>query len=950
MQTLLSVPENLVTTINQLLPSNKENRFAISDPEGSKIGSGGGTAWLLGNHCNSLNFANFDDYLSSDKKIIIHAGGQSRRLPAYAPSGKILTPIPVFRWSRGQSINQNLLQLQLPLYEELMEATSPSVNTLIASGDVLILANEKFHSLPQADIICLGIWADAHLASRHGVFFMPRSNAEHLSFMLQKPSHEQIEELTATHLFLMDVGIWLLSDKAVKVLMHKCGWCDNGFTNTTPDFYDLYSTFGTCLGTEPTTLDEEINKLTVAIYPLENGEFYHYGTNLELITSTEKIQNRIKDQKAIWHNRVKPHPSLFVQNSQTDIPLTQKNHHVWIENSHIASSWELRNNHILTGIPHNNWQLSIPENACLDIIPINDEEYCIRTYSMQDTFSGKALEASWMNGSLVERLQKKGISLTQAKINAEDDIQNCALFPIVNKNMLSQAIVEWMLIGDKKDEETANIWLTSKKLSANEISANANLVRLFKQREEFANKSLPKLAENHKKSVFYQVNLKELAQNYATNNLKIPHPPSETEEWLLRARYWMFKSETERNFNQTGEDAEKNAHDILRTAIINSATLETTPRLNVFPDQIVWARSPARLDLAGGWSDTPPYCLQSGGAVINMAIDMNGQPPLQVFIRLSQDYKITLRSIDNGVSETITKYEELNEFNKIGSAFSIPRAALWLAGFNTNNKNKFTSLEQQLKEFGGGIEISLLVAIPKGSGLGTSSILGATIIGALSDFCQLNWDKNTINHQTLILEQMLTTGGGWQDQYGGILPGVKLLLSQPGLQTNITAKWLPEQIFKLPEYRENWLLYYTGITRVAKNILSEIVRGMFLNEGSRLDILDRIKNHAYATSETIKNCNYEQTAQMIAHSWKLNKQLDPGTNTPETEWIITKISDFAYGYKLLGAGGGGYLLICAKDKMAAHKIKEVLTQAPPNNRARFVDMAISDTGLQISRS
>ena len=91
------------------------------------------------------------------------------------------------------------------------------------------------------------------------------------------------------------------------------------------------------------------------------------------------------------------------------------------------------------------------------------------------------------------------------------------------------------------------------------------------------------------------------------------------------------------------------------------------------------------------------------------------------------------------------------------------------------------SLRAQLEAFGCGIELTLLSAVPAGSGLGTSSILAATVLGALNDFCQLGWDKNEIGHCTLILEQMLTTGGGWQDQFGGVLGGVKLLQTGSGI-------------------------------------------------------------------------------------------------------------------------------------------------------------------------
>jgi galactokinase/mevalonate kinase-like predicted kinase len=337
--------------------------------------------------------------------------------------------------------------------------------------------------------------------------------------------------------------------------------------------------------------------------------------------------------------------------------------------------------------------------------------------------------------------------------------------------------------------------------------------------------------------------------------------------------------------------------------------------------------------------------------VLNLAVELNGQPPIQVYIRLCQSKTITLRSIDNGVSEVIDSFDAINAFNQVGSAFSIPKAALCLAGFSPKFCGiPFNSLAEQLHDFGGGFEISLLAAIPKGSGLGTSSILAATILGSLSDFCNLNWDHQAICHRTLILEQLLTTGGGWQDQYGGILPGIKLLESEPGMQEKISVRWMPDRLFIQPEYKDCWLLYYTGITRIAKNILAEIVRGMFLNEGHRLLILDEIKQHAYRLAEAIQRTDYAYTGKMVAHSWKLNNDLDSGTNTREVQQIIHKIEDFTNGFKLLGAGGGGYMFIGAKDPEAAVKIRSVLIQDPPNTKARFVKMDISQTGFQVSRS
>ena len=100
MQKSLSLPPNLIDSFHQLEEVNHTDWFCTSDPVGSKLGSGGGTTWLL-QACHQA-FApeeTFSKWIGNEKKILLHAGGQSRRLPGYAPSGKILTP---YRFSVGR--------------------------------------------------------------------------------------------------------------------------------------------------------------------------------------------------------------------------------------------------------------------------------------------------------------------------------------------------------------------------------------------------------------------------------------------------------------------------------------------------------------------------------------------------------------------------------------------------------------------------------------------------------------------------------------------------------------------------------------------------------------------------------------------------------------------------------------------------------------------------------
>jgi Predicted kinase related to galactokinase and mevalonate kinase len=819
MKKLLSLPPNLVDCFHDITGLSRDEYFCTCDPKGHRLGSGGGTVWLLEACHQAESKQPFEEWLSQEKRILLHAGGQSRRLPSYATSGKILTPIPVFRWESGQRLSQTLLELQLPLYEQMMEAAPERLHTMIVSGDVYIRASENIGLIPDADVVCYGLWLDASVAKNHGVFVSDRRTPSVLKQMLQKPSEEKLNELLHDHYCLTDIGIWLLSDKAVALLKKHSENSENS------DFhlkeYDLYSEFGCTLGTHPTIEDAELRDLKVAIVPLPGGEFYHFGTSREMISSTLAIQNS------------EPQSSVFTQNAVVHYPFTPENKNIWIENSWVGEHWTLTHDNIVTGVPKNDWELRLEPGECIDVVPVGEADYEVRRYRIEEA------------------------------------------------------------------------------VNSNEVAERANLRRLFAQREVFR---------------------------------------KENEE--ARARKWQHSELMTRIHEAVEHDDKDKAFSLLREGLTEEVIAQKQlPRMSVYQDQIVWGRSPVRIDLAGGWTDTPPFCLMEGGRVVNIAIELNGQPPLQVYVKPSKDYHIILRSIDLGASEVVETYEQLGDYIHVGSPFSIPKVALALAGFLPSfSAETYPSLKSQLEAFGCGIELTLLSAVPAGSGLGTSSILAATVLGAVSDFCSLGWDKNEIGKRTLVLEQLLTTGGGWQDQFGGVLGGVKLLETTKGFEQNPMVHWLPDDLFTQPEYQSCHLLYYTGITRTAKKILAEIVHRMFLSQYEQLMLLRDMKAHSLDLYKAMKRKDFMEMGRLVRKTWAQNQLLDSGTNPESMRRITDMVDDLCLGYKLPGAGGGGFLYMVAKDPVAAARIVQIIQQHEQNPNARFVDMSLSKKGLQISRS
>lgn len=912
MKKLLSLPPNLVGWFHDITGYPKSEWFCTNDPIDHKLGSGGGTTWLLTQayenemaHSDANNQKTFDEWLSSEKRLLLHAGGQSRRLPAYAPSGKVLTPVPVFRWERGQRLSQDLLSLQIPLYKKIMDAAPSSLHTMIVSGDVLIRTTQPLQPIPEADVVCYGLWLGPEIAKNHGVFVSSCDTPSVLKCMLQKPSPATLGTIQKDHYYLTDIGIWLLSDKAVKVLMSHKGE------------YDLYSEFGGAMGTEPTLNDEAVKELKVAILPLSGGEFYHFGTSHELLSSTLAIQNLVNDQRLIMHHSRKPHPCIFIQNSITKKAVDSSNEEVWIENSYISEGWNISQKNIITGVPKNNWNITLAPGQCIDIVPMGETQYVVRPYGFNDRFAGEE--------------------------------QKRPQFPIVDNIDEAGLVLRYMLNQETEGEDKGKgkaIFEKAQKISAEQISATANLRRLFEQRREFRKHNWSALADNYEHSVFYQLDLNDAAKEFKANGIAMPKPLPDSAPLLTRMKDAMFRGDNDKAFCLLREG-------IVKTSNANGINMPTLSSMSnkVATDQIVWGRSPVRIDIAGGWTDTPPFCLMEGGSVVNLAIELNGQQPIQTYVKPCREHHVVLKSIDLGASEIVETYEQLADFKRVGSPFSIPKAALALAGFLPQySQEKYPDLKSQLMAFGCGIEITLLSAIPAGSGLGTSSVLAATVLGTINDFLSLGWDKNEICHKTLLLEQLLTTGGGWQDQFGGVLQGVKLLQTCKGFEQQPIVHWLPTDLYTQPEYQACHLLYYTGITRTAKTILAEIVQKMFLNDHDQVALLREMKAHSLQMYEAIQRNDFKEMGKLVGKTWLQNQAIDAGTNPLEVKKLTDLIDDLCLGYKLPGAGGGGYLYMVAKDPEAAARIKVILNANRPNGNARFVGMSLSKTGLQVSRS
>lgn len=183
-------------------------------------------------------------------------------------------------------------------------------------------------------------------------------------------------------------------------------------------------------------------------------------------------------------------------------------------------------------------------------------------------------------------------------------------------------------------------------------------------------------------------------------------------------------------------------------------------------------RLPVRVNWGGGWSDTPPYCMEHGGTVLNAAVKLDGQNPVEAVVKKIPGNQIVLASADSGAEQAFSEISQLQDSSNPYDPFALHKAALIACGIIPYREQ--ISVEEVTKTLGSGLYLSTqVIHIPRGSGLGTSSILAGACVKAIYRMLGKELSQEELYNRVLCMEQIMSTGGGWQDQVGGLAPGIK---------------------------------------------------------------------------------------------------------------------------------------------------------------------------------
>uniref|UniRef100_A0A8D1PDQ7 L-fucose kinase n=1 Tax=Sus scrofa TaxID=9823 RepID=A0A8D1PDQ7_PIG len=295
----------------------------------------------------------------------------------------------------------------------------------------------------------------------------------------------------------------------------------------------------------------------------------------------------------------------------------------------------------------------------------------------------------------------------------------------------------------------------------------------------------------------------------------------EREKWLSRPALLVRAA---RHYEGAGQI-------LIRQAVMSAQHFVSTEPVELpAPGQWVVAECPARVDFSGGWSDTPPLAYEHGGAVLGLAVRVDGRRPIGARARRIPEPELWLAvgpQHDKMAMKIVCRsLDDLQDYCQPHAPGALLKAAFICAGILSVHSELSLS-EQLLCTFGGGFELQTWSELPHGSGLGTSSILAGAALAALQRVAGRAVGTEALIHAVLHLEQVLTTGGGWQDQVGGLMPGIKVGRSRAQLPLKVEVEEITVPAGFVQKLNDHLLLVYTGKTRLARNLLQDVLRSWY---------------------------------------------------------------------------------------------------------------------------
>lgn len=306
---------------------------------------------------------------------------------------------------------------------------------------------------------------------------------------------------------------------------------------------------------------------------------------------------------------------------------------------------------------------------------------------------------------------------------------------------------------------------------------------------------------------------------------------------------------------------------------------------------MIITRTPLRICLGGGGTDVKGYYDRFGGYVVSATINQ--------YI-----YIVIHNSFDKSIRVCYSKREIVDTADEVHHP--VVREAMKL--FQIDDP---------------GIEIISFADTPSDTGLGSSSSFTVGLVAALATYKRVRMTKYEIAEMACHIERdLLREAGGKQDQYISAFGGISCLVFQPDGKVVVSPVQISHE--SIAALERNILLFYTGIKRNSFKVQQALIRGVH-KETRTVESLHEIKQLGIETEEILRKGDINRYADLLHRHWKAKQRLsDMVTNGRINHFYRIAVENGAMGGKIIGAGGGGYLLLYCSDTNKQTQLRKIL--------------------------
>ena len=902
----------------------KRTKFITVPDEGNqRVGSGGATLSVL------RKIKKLEGKFTGLRILVIHSGGDSKRIPQYSALGKLFSPVPrVLPDGRSSTLFDEIIISMSSVATRIQEGM------VLLSGDVLLLFNPLKIDFSLSDVGCLTFKTPPEIGKNHGVFLSGKNG--YVTKCLQKRSVEILKESGAVDengFVDIDTGAIIFSCKYMDVLYSLIDTDEKYFSIVNSKVrLSLYIEFLFPLGLD-STLDlflkekpegemcNELLEVRKQIWDLiKKNEFklkqiklspsamIHFGSIREIMNLMNKEMDEYRDIG--WDNIINSSSDKTSSYNSILTPGCKVGENCYVELSYVHRKAIVGKNSLLSFVEIND--VVVPDDVVMHGLKQNNGKIVCRIFGINDNpkedklFGKKISELNFgLDGSL-----------WQAKLYPECETMKEAVNSAINLYKIANNL------GGNLDE-----W---KKYNKKSLSSGFNDADSYSLIEWWNRMTDLIKCGKIERLIYDKKNVENVKGLFNTNKLN-----TDQENWLkaklersefgekIRLLYYLGVAiGSDKLINQSFAE--------VRNAIIEQSLsdkkYDNSLKITKNKHKVTL---PLRVNFAGGWTDTPPYCLENGGKILNCPILLDGNRPVEVRIETIKEKKIILESKDLDERCEYTNIEDIQDVDDPFEPFSLQKAALLICGIIPKSGG---DLNQILERLGSGFIIhSEIIDTPKGSGLGNTSILAAACTKAILEFFGIKFTENDLYNDVLAIEQIMSTGGGWQDQVGGVSKGINLVTSGKGIKQNIVKKKLNISVNTIEQLKQRFCLIYTGERRLARNLLKEVVKRYIGNVGDNIRALDKIKSLADEMTFALENGNLDLFASLLNCHLQYSKMIDAGATNGLIDKIFDIIDDMIDGKMVCGAGGGGFLQVILKKNITKEMLHNKLRGVFPDS-------------------